>query len=60
MILKKVLGADGYKTAKKGFWREHPIFSACLGVCSALAVSNKVENAIAMGVGVTECRGVGW
>ena len=52
MILKKYLGADGYKTAKKGIWREHPIFSACLGICSALAVSNKVENAIAMGVGV--------
>jgi Na+-transporting NADH:ubiquinone oxidoreductase subunit D len=53
MILKKYLGAEGYKTAKKGIWREHPIFSACLGICSALAVSNKVENAIAMGVGVT-------
>ncbi|MBM4142614.1 MAG: NADH:ubiquinone reductase (Na(+)-transporting) subunit D [Lentisphaerae bacterium] len=25
----------------------------CLGICSALAVSNKVENAIAMGAGVT-------
>lgn len=53
MILKKFLGAEGYKTAKKGIWREHPIFSACLGICSALAVSNKVENAIAMGMGVT-------
>ncbi len=53
MMLKKYLGAEGYKTAKKGIWREHPIFSACLGICSALAVSNKVENAIAMGVGVS-------
>ena len=53
MILKKVLGAEGYKTAKKGIWREHPIFSACLGICSALAVSNTVMNAIAMGSGVT-------
>ncbi len=36
-----------------GIWRDHPIFSQVLGICSSLAVSNKVENAIAMGVGVT-------
>ena len=53
MGLKQVLGAEGYKTAKKGIWREHPVFAVALGICSALAVSNKVENAIAMGVGVT-------
>lgn len=53
MGLKKILGAEGYKTAKKGIWREHPVFSVGLGICSALAVSNKVENAIAMGIGVT-------
>jgi Na+-transporting NADH:ubiquinone oxidoreductase subunit D len=52
MGLKKILGAEGYKTAKKGIWREHPVFAVGLGICSALAVSNKVENAIAMGVGV--------
>lgn len=53
MFLKKILGAKGYKIVKKGMWGEHPVFSACLGICSALAISNKVENAIAMGVGVT-------
>jgi Na(+)-translocating NADH:ubiquinone oxidoreductase D subunit len=53
MILKKLLGAEGYKTVKKGIWRDHPIFAAGLGICSALAVSNKVENAVAMGAGVT-------
>jgi len=53
MLLKKILGAKGYKIVKKGIWGEHPVFSACLGICSALAVSNKVENAIAMGAGVT-------
>lgn len=53
MLLKKLLGAKGYKTLKKGMWREHPVFATGLGVCSALAVSNKVENAIAMGVGLT-------
>jgi Na+-transporting NADH:ubiquinone oxidoreductase subunit D len=36
-----------------GLWKDHPIFSMVLGICSALAVSNKVENAIAMGAGVT-------
>ena len=53
MLLKKLLGAQGYKIVKKGIWGDHPIFAAGLGICSALAVSNKVENAIAMSVGVT-------
>jgi Na(+)-translocating NADH:ubiquinone oxidoreductase D subunit len=53
MILKKLLGAEGYRTVKKAIWRDHPIFAAGLGICSALAVSNKVENAVAMGAGVT-------
>jgi Na+-transporting NADH:ubiquinone oxidoreductase subunit D len=34
-------------------WKDHPVFSMVLGICSALAVSNKVEYAIAMGAGVT-------
>ncbi|MGA1869484.1 MAG: Rnf-Nqr domain containing protein [bacterium] len=37
---------------KDGLWRDHPIFSMLLGICSALAVSNRVENAIAMSAGV--------
>ena len=53
MLLRKLLGAQGYKTVKKGIWGDHPIFAVGLGICSALAISNKVENAIAMGVGVT-------
>ena len=53
MLLRKLLGSQGYKTVKKGIWGDHPIFAAGLGICSALAVSNKVENAIAMGAGVT-------
>lgn len=36
-----------------GIWRDHPIFSMILGICSALAVSNRLENAIAMSAGVT-------
>lgn len=52
MILKKLFGAKGYKVIKKGIWTEHPISSMTLGICSALAISNKVENAIAMSAGV--------
>ncbi len=53
MVLRKLLGAKGYKTVKKGIWSDHPIFAVGLGICSALAISNKVENALAMGAGVT-------
>ena len=53
MFLKKYLGADGYKILKLGITRDHPIFAVGLGICSALAVSNKVANAVAMGAGVT-------
>jgi Na+-transporting NADH:ubiquinone oxidoreductase subunit D len=52
MNLKTVFGKKGAKTIKNGIWREHPISSATLGICSALAISNKVENAIAMSAGV--------
>ena len=53
MMLRKLLGATGYKVAKNGIWGDQPIFSMVLGICSALAITNKVENAIAMGAGVT-------
>jgi Na+-transporting NADH:ubiquinone oxidoreductase subunit D len=52
-MLRRILGAKGYKALKNGIWADHPISSMVLGICSALAVSNKVENAIAMGAGVT-------
>ena len=42
-----------FTTIMNGIWRDHPIFTMMLGICSALAVSNKVENALAMGAGVT-------
>ncbi len=53
MIFKKLKATDGYKTVVNGVWRDHPIFSMVLGICSALAVSNRVENAVAMSAGVT-------
>ena len=36
-----------------GLWRDNPIFCMVLGICSSLAITNRVENAIAMGLGVT-------
>ncbi len=52
MILKKIFGAKGFKIIKNGIWSDHPICSMTLGICSALAITNKVENAIAMSAGV--------
>ena len=53
MGLKSIKSSKTYETFMNGVWRDHPIFSMILGICSALAVSNRVENAIAMGAGVT-------
>ena len=44
--------STSFKTIMNGVWRDHPIFSMVLGICSALAVSNTVANALAMGAGV--------
>jgi Na+-transporting NADH:ubiquinone oxidoreductase subunit D len=52
MNMKKLLGPTGHKIVKKGLWSDHPISSMTLGICSALAISNKVANAIAMSAGV--------
>ena len=52
MSLKSFFGAKGYKVLKNGIWSDHPICSTTLGVCSALAITNKIENAIAMSCGV--------
>jgi Na+-transporting NADH:ubiquinone oxidoreductase subunit D len=42
-----------FAISKNGLFKNNPIFVMVLGICSALAVTNKVENAIAMGLGVT-------
>ena len=52
MIVKRLLGVKGCKIVKNSIWTGHPISSATLGICSALAISNKVENAVAMSSGV--------
>ena len=51
--MKNLTKTAGFKTFMNGVWRDHPIFSMVLGICSALAVSNTVANALAMGAGVT-------
>jgi electron transport complex protein RnfE len=33
-----------------GLWKENPVFSMMLGLCPVLAVTNSVENSLAMGI----------
>ncbi len=42
-----------YVLLKSGIWRNNPVISYALGICSALAVTNRLENGIAMGLSVT-------
>lgn len=52
--LFRLIYTKPYALAREGMWRSNPILTAApLGVCSALAVSNRVANGIAMGLAVT-------
>lgn len=42
-----------FNIMRDGITQSNPVAVAVLGICSSLAVTNKVENAIAMGLGVT-------
>lgn len=44
-----------FKVLTAGLWQDHPTFCMVLGICSMLAITNRLDNAIAMGVGVTFC-----
>jgi Na+-transporting NADH:ubiquinone oxidoreductase subunit D len=44
-----LLGGKGKQTLKEGVWTSNPISIQMLGVCSALAVTNKLENSLVMG-----------
>jgi Na+-transporting NADH:ubiquinone oxidoreductase subunit D len=51
-------GGKGLATFKSGVWANNPISVQVLGICSALAVTSKMENAIVMGLAlifVTGC-----
>jgi Na+-transporting NADH:ubiquinone oxidoreductase subunit D len=52
MGINKLFYTRAFRTFSKGFFKENTICCQLLGLCSALAVSNKVENALAMGLGV--------
>ena len=43
-------GGKGMATWKDGIWKNNPISIQILGICSALAVTNRFENALVMGV----------
>ncbi len=42
-----------FNISRDGISKNNPILIAVLGICSALAITNRVDNAIAMGIGVT-------
>lgn len=47
--------SKSYKVFTMGLWMDNPIFCMILGICSSLAITNSLANAIAMGLGVTFC-----
>ena len=44
------------KELVKGIFKENPVFCLVLGLCPALAVSNRVENALIMSLAVNFVR----
>ncbi len=42
-------GGKGRMVLKEGIWKENPIAIQILGICSALAVTNRMQNALVMG-----------
>lgn len=53
MQLYRLFYTRPFRVFAKGFFKENAVCCQLLGLCSALAVSNRVENAIAMALGVT-------
>jgi Na+-transporting NADH:ubiquinone oxidoreductase subunit D len=45
-----VCDGKGKQTLQDGLWKSNPISVQLLGVCSALAVTNRLENSLVMGV----------
>ena len=42
-------GGKGKETMNEGLWKNNPISVQILGICSALAVTNRLENSLVMG-----------
>jgi len=50
---KGLCGGKGKQTVKDGLWTNNPIAMQMLGICSALAVTSRLENSIVMGIALT-------
>ena len=46
---KGLCGGKGKQTLTDGLWTNNPIAMQILGICSALAVTNRLENSLVMG-----------
>ena len=46
---KGLCGGKGLLTLKEGAWTSNPLAIQVLGICSALAVTNRLENSLVMG-----------
>ena len=44
-----ICGGKGLLTLKEGAWANNPLAIQVLGICSALAVTNRLENSLVMG-----------
>ena len=44
-----ICGGKGKQTLREGLWTNNPISIQILGICSALAVTNRLENSLVMG-----------
>jgi Na+-transporting NADH:ubiquinone oxidoreductase subunit D len=51
--LLKVFYTRAGRIIINGLWKDNPIFCMVLGICSSLAITNRLENGLAMGAGVT-------
>lgn len=54
-IKRSIVHVKWFKVLTAGLWQDHPTFCMVLGICSMLAITNRLDNAIAMGAGVTFC-----
>ena len=51
--LRRLYYTKPFTIIRNGFVTHNPIYAMGLGICSALAITNRVENALAMGLSVT-------
>ena len=54
-VKRSIKHTKWFKALTAGMWQDHPTFCMVLGICSMLAITNRMDNAIAMGLGVTFC-----